>query len=349
MTESRTEGAPDVEAEAARLIVAHARDYAIMMLSLDGRIRTWSAGAEKITGYTAEEAIGLYFGEIFTSSDRAAGEDRLELERAWRDGRAEDSRWHLRRNGERFWANGVTMALRDGPDTTPQLIKIIRDETRNRLAEEQRVLLLNELNHRINNTLVTVQSVVEQTLRAVDVDRTLREDLTARLQALSQAHGALMERNWAGAELSELVHRAIQPYRNAEGARFVVSGPPVRVSPQQAVSFSLVLHELSTNAVKYGALSVPGGHVAIAWNQSVDETGGRHMTFLWAEHGGPRVEPPTRRGFGSRLLSRSFPAGSGGEAKVEFAPDGLTCAITLTLSSDAEQPMLDLVAAGQGH
>jgi PAS domain S-box-containing protein len=333
---------PNLDGEAAKLIIAHARDYAIMTLTLDGEILSWSPGAEKIMGFSAEEAIGSNFGALFTESDRAAGEDRLELDRAWRDGRAEDSRWHVRRDGRHFWANGVTMAFADGP--APTLIKVIRDETKNRLAEEQRILLLNELNHRINNTLVTVQSLVEQTLRAMDADRTLREELTARLQALSQAHAALMERNWASAELSDLVGRAAAAYRATGEHRFTIEGPPVRLSPQQAVSFSLALHELATNAVKYGALSAPEGFVAVSWNQSIDGDGARRMTFLWTEQGGPLVTPPSRRGFGSRLLERSFPEGSGA-VEMEFLPQGLRCTIVLKLSTDAEQPMLDLAAA----
>lgn len=346
MADFTSASAPDLDGEAAKLVIAHARDYAILTLGLDGRVRSWNRGAEQIIGFTAEEAIGLDIGEIFTSSDRAAGEHRLELERAWRDGRAEDSRWHVRRDGTRFWANGVTMALPE--QSTPTLIKVIRDETKTRLAEKQRVLLLNELNHRINNTLVTVQSLVEQTLRATDADRRLREDLTARLQALSQAHAALMERNWAGAELPDLIARAVAAYRLDDEHRFRVEGPMVRLSPQQAVSFSLALHELATNAVKYGALSTPQGRVSLSWNQSIDGDGGRHLTFLWAERDGPPVAAPSRRGFGSRLLARSFPEDGAGAVRMEFAPEGLRCTITVKLSSDAERPMLDLVAAARG-
>jgi PAS domain S-box-containing protein len=332
--------------EAAKLIIEHARDYAILLLDLDGRILSWSPGAERITGLPAEEAVGSDFQFLFTPSDRAVGQDRVELEKAWADGRAEDSRWHVRRDGTRFWANGVTMAVRDG--ATPMLIKIIRDETQNKLADEQRTLLLNELNHRINNTLVTVQSLVEQTLRAADLGRGVRDDLTARLQALSQAHRALMEQNWAGAELSDLVKRTLAPFDAGTSERFTIEGPPLRLSPQQAVSFSLVLHELATNAVKHGALSNAVGHVAVHWNNAVDDHGGRRMTFLWAERGGPPVAEPNRRGFGSRLFERSFPDPTVGGARVEFPTEGARCVISLKLSSDEEAPLLDLLAAARG-
>ena len=325
----------------AELIVEHARDYGIFMLDLSGTITSWSPGAERITGYTDVEAVGMNFAVLFTASDRSTGQHLKELETSWRDGRAEDSRWHLRKDGRRFWANGVTMAMHD-PEMTG-LITVIRNETANRLAEEQRVLLLNELNHRINNTLVTVQSMVEQTLRATDVDRVVRDNLTARLIALSDAHKSLVEQNWAGAELRAIVERALAPYE-LEGAagRLHATGPPLWVSPQQAVSLSLVLHELVTNAVKYGALSTPEGRLEVSWNLYLDGRGARHMTFLWQEGGGPAVVEPTRRGFGSRLIERSLAQEIGGSAQMDFAPEGLRCTLSLTLSSQAELPMLDV-------
>ncbi|WP_293676433.1 HWE histidine kinase domain-containing protein [uncultured Phenylobacterium sp.] len=327
----------------ATLILEHAREYAILTLDLAGTITSWSAGAERITGYTSDEAVGMDFAVIFTAADRSAGQPRFELEQAWREGRAEDSRWHLRKDGERFWANGVTMSLRDAG--VEGLIKVIRDETSGRLADEQRVLLLNELNHRINNTLATVQSLVEQTLRAAEVDRSVRDDLTARLMALSDAHNALVAENWAGADLHAIVTRALSPYEQPGRGRFTVDGPPVRLSPPQAVSMSLVLHELATNAVKYGALRTLSGSVAVDWNQHVDSQGGRHLTLLWAEEGGPVVSAPTRRGFGSRLIARSFAEDSGGRARIDFAAGGVRCVIELTLSTEAELPMLDVVEA----
>jgi two-component sensor histidine kinase len=180
------------------------------------------------------------------------------------------------------------------------------------------------------------------------VESSVREDLAARLQALSQAHGALMERNWASADLSDLVARALAPFQLNHHERFSVDGPPLRLSPQQSVSFSLVLHELATNAVKHGALSAPDGGVLVTWNQSLNGAGDRRMTFLWVEHGGPPVRAPTRRGFGSRLLAGSFPGTPEGDLHLDFAPSGLKCTIALNLSGEEERPMFDLVAAARG-
>ncbi|MDP3658687.1 sensor histidine kinase [Phenylobacterium sp.] len=333
------------QARIAELIIDHARDYAIFTMELGGRITSWSTGAERITGYTPDEAVGMDFQAFFTASDQSTGQAQLELDKAWRDGRAEDTRWHVRKNGERFWANGVTSSFIEGE--LKGLVKVMRDETRNRLADEQRILLLNELNHRINNTLVTVQSLVEQTLRATDTDRSIRENLTARLLALSDAHRLLVDQNWAGADLEAIVEKALAPYQDGDRSRLRMDGPNVRLSPQQAVSMALVLHELTTNAVKYGALSVPDGFVETAWNLHYDELGARHMTFLWQEHGGPAVTEPMRRGFGSRLISRSFGEDGGGEARIEFHADGVRCGVHLPLITPAEMEMMDPTAIHQ--
>lgn len=157
-----------VDPTLAQAIVANALAYAIFTLDFEGTILSWSPGAEEVVGYTAQEAVGVSFSTIFVAADRVAGADRQELETAIAEGRAEDTRWHLRKDGERFWANGVTMRLAG----QSVLLKVMRDETRAKLAEDQRVLLLNELNHRIKNTLATVQSIVDQSLRAAQVERT---------------------------------------------------------------------------------------------------------------------------------------------------------------------------------
>jgi len=342
MTNDTSPAITTLHSRTAELIVEHARDYAIFTMELGGRITSWNTGAERITGYAADEAIGMQFDAFFTASDRSAGQAQIELDKAWTEGRAEDTRWHIRKGGERFWANGVTSSYIDGE--TRGLIKVMRDETRNRLADEQRILLLNELNHRINNTLVTVQSLVEQTLRATDIDRSVRENLTARLLALADAHKLLVDQNWAGADLQTILEKAVSPYQAGNHQRLRADGPGVRLSPQQAVSMTLVIHELTTNAVKYGALSVPDGYVETAWNLHYDERGARHMTFLWEEHDGPPVSIPERSGFGTRLIARSLGDDAGGRARVEYASGGVRCSINLPLITPAETEILDPAA-----
>jgi len=328
----------DHDTRLAAVILENALEYAIFTMDFDGVITTWSRGAEQILGYTRDEAVGMSFGRLFVDPDREAGNHVDELEKAKRDGKAEDTRWHQRKNGQRFWANGMTMRIEE-PGVS-SLLKILRDETPAKLAEDQRVLLLNELNHRIKNTLATVQSIAEQTLRASETDPTARRNLTERLIALSEAHNVLVEENWAGADLMSIVRQALAPHDQAGSLRFRIDGPAVRLSPPQAVAMALALHELATNAIKYGALARDGGRVEIDWNLSHDHLGARHMAFLWREFGGPPVSAPERQGFGTRLIARSFGQESGGQAQIAFLPEGVQCVIKLPLSVTGEIPPL---------
>jgi two-component sensor histidine kinase len=209
-------------------------------------------------------------------------------------------------------------------------VKIFRDETAAKEAEDQRVLLLNELNHRVKNTLATVQSIVEQTLRSSGVKDTIRADLTERLLALARAHNVLVDQNWAGADLHVLVQDAMAPHDRSPSP-FRSDGPLVRLHPSQAVTLSMALHELTTNAIKYGALSVPDGRVKVAWNLAHDGHGGRHLVLMWQESGGPETRPPNHTGFGSRLIRGAFADQPGGRTEMRFEPEGLTCVIAVGL------------------
>jgi PAS domain S-box-containing protein len=329
--------------EIARLIIANAREYAIITMDPAGDVSSWSPGAELIFGYAPDEIVGRPAGVLWAPSDLAAGAHILEMDLAREKGRAEDSRWHRRKDGGLFWGNGVTMLLTDGPHNG--FLKILRDETRSKLANEQRVLLLNELNHRIKNTLTTVQSIAENTLRAANVDAATRANLTNRLIALSEAHDLLVTENWAGADLASVVAQAIDPHELQDGSRFEIEGPRVRLSPQQAVSLSLALHELATNAAKYGALSRPQGKVSVAWNVGHDGDGRRYMNLLWSERGGPPVSQPAHTGFGTRLITRIVGQEGHGRARMDYEREGLRCIIELDLSSEQEIPILDLSTA----
>lgn len=323
---------PFDDSEVGALVIANARDYAIIVMNDDGIIESWSPGAERIFGYVSGEVLGRPAVFLFVPSDVAAGAHGKELATAREQGRAEDSRWHVRKSGQLFWGNGVTMRMDGG---RPGFVKIVRDETRNKLAEEQRVLLLNELNHRIRNSLTMVQAIAQQTLRG-GVDPEVKEAFTSRLMALSQAHDVLVQGNWAAADLHAIVDQALGPHMG----RAEVNGPPVRVNPQQAIALSLALHELCTNAVKHGALSTPSGKASVSWNVALDGNGRRSMNLLWAESGGPPVHKPQRSGFGSKLLAKSFAGQSGGVARVDFDPAGVRCVIELPLSGPDETPAL---------
>jgi two-component sensor histidine kinase len=266
------------------------------------------------------------------------GAPEIEIARAIAEGRAEDTRWHLRASGEAFWANGVTMLMEgEGP---PLLLKVMRDETATRVAEDQRVLLLHELNHRIKNTLATVQSITDQTLRGAGVDSAVRQVLVERLRAISEAHNVLVDQNWAGADLEAIIERTLAVFERSFAGRVIRNGPKVRLAPNQAVSVSLALHELATNAVKYGALSTSEGRVRVTWNLAFNGRGERQLSLLWAEEGGPKVQRSVRRGFGTRLLEKTFEQHGFGAAMIDMAESGVRCAMSLALSDEPGRPQV---------
>ena len=206
------------------------------------------------------------------------------------------------------------------------------DVTEIRRSETHQKLLINELNHRVKNTLATVQSVARQTLRGEASAKVLRDTLTSRLIALSAAHDVLTRENWEGAGLREVVEQAIRPFDSAAAARFVVSGAPVRLSPKTVLAMSMALHELATNAAKHGALSSEGGRVEIAWRLETSSKG-PVAVFDWRESGGPLVTAPAAAGFGSRLLRQGLAIELGWPAVLDFAPQGLTATLKVRLEA----------------
>lgn len=194
-------------------------------------------------------------------------------------------------------------------------------QQRRRIEDQQR-LLINELNHRVKNTLATVQSIVAQTSRADRTSDQVRTAIEARLLALSAAHDLLTRHNWEGADLVDVVRRAMAPFSPTSSSRIRVSGPPIALNPQQSLAMSMALHELATNAAKYGALSVPEGWVSIDWTATAEA-----FELVWQEAGGPAIVEPTHRGFGTRLLQRGLARDLGGDVELEFRPAGLRCLI----------------------
>ncbi|MFC1459517.1 PAS domain S-box protein [Microvirga arabica] len=205
------------------------------------------------------------------------------------------------------------------------------DITDVKAAEEHQQLLINELNHRVKNTLATVQSIASQTLRNAPTAEAAREAFESRLLALSRTHDVLTRENWEGAFLREIVAQALEPYRSYGEERLHWSGPKLRLSPRMALALAMALQELATNAVKYGALSDTAGRLDIGW--SVDRKAGEpYLHLKWQESGGPPVQAPARRGFGTRLIERSLAQELNGEVRILFEPTGVVCVVEAPLA-----------------
>ena len=202
------------------------------------------------------------------------------------------------------------------------------DVSERRRSSDQRTVLLQELNHRVKNSLATVQSIASQTFRYTDTREAFQQTFEARLMALAKTHDLLTKNDWETASLRELLLAELEPYGGNESSRFAIDGEDVRLASPVALALGLVFHELATNAVKYGALSVPGGRVEIGWKIGDGE---RRLRWHWSETGGPPVKKPARRGVGTRVIEKGLMHEFGGEARIDFDPSGVRCSIDLPL------------------
>lgn len=204
----------------------------------------------------------------------------------------------------------------------------VRMATQIARAEMLHGMLIEELNHRVKNTLAVLQSIATQTFRSAS--RAEREKFEGRLGALAETHNLLSQSKWQSAELQDVAVRVLQPYRLNNPERVRMFGPNVPLSPRLAVVLSMILHEIATNAAKYGALSNDSGTVTLDW-EVIQESAGRKLRLVWTEAGGPPVTAPVQRGFGSRLIERSTRDQLGGEATVDFLPRGVVYTISCAL------------------
>lgn len=202
-------------------------------------------------------------------------------------------------------------------------VNMLVDITERKQAEEQKTLLLRELAHRVNNTFAVILAITQQSLRASTSSEAFAASFTGRLQALAQAHNLLLAKDWTGAELGDLAKGQLAPFCLDAAERCAIDGPKVKLLPTQVIALGVVLHELGTNAAKYGALSNSGGKVALNW--TIED--GR-ILLTWTERDGPPVTPPSRKGLGSKLIERGLPTAT---IDWRFEPDGVVCIIDLTL------------------
>ena len=225
-------------------------------------------------------------------------------------------------------------AIRDKSGKIVGIARVGRDITERKRAEVAQNLMIGELNHRVKNTLSTVQAIALQTLRKTDSPAEFASSFSGRLQSLAYAHTLLTDNSWQGAEFATLVRDQIL-LGGENDDRISYSGPSVSLAPQAALHMALVLHELGTNARKYGSLSVATGRLSINW--TVRSSAGFVLLLRWLEHGGPPVTTPSRRGFGTTLIEKSLQP-HGGAVVIDFGANGVTCEIELPLSGSDMRP-----------
>ena len=314
------------ELDAQRLVsIVETSDDAILSKDLNGVITSWNKGAERLFGYTAEEAVGHSVTLLFP--EERHDEEPAILERLKRGERIEHYETVRRRkDGSLIDVSLSVSPIKDGGRVVGAS-KIARDITERRRAQEQQNLLVGEIKHRIKNTLATVQAIASRSMSTASLAE--REAFNARLRALAAAHDLLTHENWDRALLHDVVGRALKPFQDNQRERLFINGPgEVWISANAAQLLTMALHELATNAVKYGALCNESGKVRVEWEQVTEPRLAARL--CWQETGGPAVRPFVHKGFGSLLLERVF-TGDLGTARFEFPPEGVTCTLEIVL------------------
>jgi PAS domain S-box-containing protein len=322
---------PDVIAHYLASIV-DSTDDAILSKDLNGVIKSWNSAAERLFGYTAAEAIGKPVAMLIP--DDRQDEEPLILERI-RGGERID---HFETVRARKDGGTVQVSITISPVRAPEghiigASKIVRDITERRAAQERQQFLIRELQHRTQNLFTVIKSVAKLTLTKPLSLAEAAKVFDGRLNALAETHRLLADAAWEGAQLSEIVRRELAPFSD----HLSISGDDILVHTLAAQQFALTVHELTTNAIKYGALSAPTGRVAITFDVE-RANGASTFSFLWKETGGPKVSQPKRKGFGSVILlegARQFAE----HVALEFEPDGLRYAARFPLDAIEAKPV----------
>jgi two-component system CheB/CheR fusion protein len=303
--------------------IVESSEDAIIGKNFDGIITSWNKSAERLFGYTADEAIGKPV-TILIPADRQDEEEAIL--RHIRSGQRVE---HFETIRQRKDGGLIDISLTISPikNSFGKIIgasKIARDITERKQSEAHIATLAREAEHRAKNVLATVQATVH--LTQSDTPEGLKQAIAGRIQALANVHTLFVDSRWAGAELHHLVAQELSPYCREGDARARIDGAPVLLEPTAAQAVAVCLHELTTNAAKHGALSSPEGRVDIAWSRAAD---GR-LILRWTEANGPLVAQPARRGFGMRVMERMAQSPLKGEIHFAWLAQGLACEITMT-------------------
>jgi PAS domain S-box-containing protein len=328
VTERERSAAALRESEARYRALAEAIAAVIWITPPDGLVSDmprWRA----LTGQTVEEVRGWGWLEALHPDHRARTAELWR--RCVESGTVYDTEYRLRsRDGDYGWYNARGVAVRDEDGAIREWVGVCIDISQRKLAEERQTLLMAELDHRVRNILASIQSMVSLTRRSATTIKEYAEALHGRIAAMARTHDLLTRARWSGAGLEQIVRDELQPY-DPDGHVVTLNGAlDCILRPRQALNFALVLHELVTNAAKYGALSAPDGRITVSWN--VERRGAeRYLCILWQESGGPAVSRPGRRGFGSTLIENALRAEPDSDVRLDFDPAGVRCAITLRL------------------
>jgi len=295
---------------------------AIISKDLNGVITTWNKGAERIFGYLADEVIGKPI-TILIPVDRHNEEPAI-LERIRRGERIEHyETLRKRKDGSLIDISLTISPVKNAVGKIIGASKIARDISERKRSEQHIAILAREAEHRAKNVLATVQATIN--LTHSDTLEEFKRVISGRIQALANVHRLFVQSRWIGADLHRLVTEELSPYCQEGETRARIAGPSLVLVPDTAQAIAVTLHELATNAAKYGAWSVPEGHVRVEWSHATEG----QLVLRWSEDGGPPVNPPTRRGFGTRVIESMIQGQLKGTVNLAWRPQGLACEITV--------------------
>lgn len=322
--------------EARLSLLVHSTPLGVIFWDMQFKVREWNPGAERIFGYTAAQALDQHASFIVPPAARAYVDD------VWRGlvsgtGGQRGTNQNIRSDGSIIFCEWYNSPL-VGPDGKVMAVaSVVEDVTDRRLNQQRQDLMVAELDHRVKNNLAAVISLAEQTGRTAEGYNEFLEKFMGRLRAMSRMHSALANSRWKGADLRTLVQQTLEAFGSL--GRTEADGPGINLSPRAAQAMAMALNELATNAVKYGALSVPDGAVRVAWQTTSAAGQPDSLELTWTEIGGPPVTPPTRKGFGTDLIEGAIAYELHGQVKIDYRTEGVVCSIQLQLdNTDAAPP-----------
>jgi PAS domain S-box-containing protein len=311
------------EAKIRRLVDSNI--IGIMLWTLDGQILEANEAFLAMVGYDRKDLLSGRASWAGMTPPEWHAADQLAVEQVRASGSCKPfEKEYIRKDGSRV---PVFLGAASFQGTREEGVAFVLDLSERKAADERQKMLLEELNHRVKNTLATVKALSAQTFRTAESPEAFREALEGRLLALSETHNLLNRSCWTGASLRDMLMQELAPHGSAEDGRVLLDGDDIRLGPVTAVTLGMAFHELAANAAKYGALSVAGGRVRVTWGPGAP---GR-LRLDWQETGGPAVSPPRRRGFGSRLIEETLAGEVCGEVRLDFLEQGVRCTMDLAL------------------